>query len=618
MRARTVLFLLLLFLGLGALWLQKQREIEQGGPALDQVPLLPGLEGPRVRAVRIDNLERGVQVRLERDAAGRWFLTEPLAYPAQDGVVRALLAALSAALAEPVQGTPTEQLGLEPPVGVIECTVVEDGGPTGAEGASERVLRIEIGGLDLDHDRIFVRVPDHPAHARTGAVFRTLRTLHTAIDRNPDDFRDPRTTPLRPTEVVGLRRRGTLWLEEEGREVDLAFDALAGPEGWMRVTPAVTLDPTAMGLLVRGYTDLRADRFADDSPGDLAPYGLAEPAVSVELDVLAGAPVTLHLGFPPREGRLPVAEHRWFGRREGFDHVWELAAADVRLLTRPAELFYDQQALRFARGEVVRVELDRDGRRCRLERVEAARLRDGDPVRDARWSVRETLAGDEASQGPSFPADPGAVEELLLALEGLALGDHLPGATFEPADPPLALAVELANGARASGRLGAPVRDESSGAQGHQFLRAGDEVPALAGEAAAELCRTPIDRFRTRHVHRIPESLVRVVELEHDGRTFAFFNSGENVWHVQGTQVGAPRDLVESLDGLLNLSARRWLDDAPAAARELSVRLARVQDDPVTITLALLADGRATCTTEAGGAAEVDPALVERLLELFD
>lgn len=613
MRARTVLLLLVLFLGLGGLWLVKQREIERGGPTLDQVPLLPGLEGPRVRALRIDNLERAVQVLLERDAAGRWYLTEPLAYPAQEGVVRSLFSALSAALGEPVRGTPPAQLGLDPPVGVIECTVVGAG-----DGAPERVLRIEIGGVDLDHDRIFVRVPDHPARAGTGTIFRTVRTLYTAIDRNPDDYRDPRTTPLRPAEVVGLRRSGTLWIAEEGREVDLAFDALAGPEGWMRVAPAVTLDPTAMGLLVRGFTDLRVDRFADDSPRDLAPYGLAEPAFSVELEALAGSPVTLHFGFPPREGRTAVGEHHWFARREGFDHVWELDASDVRLLTRPAALFYDQVALRFARGEVVRLELERDGRRCVVERVEASRLRDGDAVRDARWSVREVGPGAGTETVPSFPADPGAVEETLLALGTLALGEHLPEAAFEPADPPLALAVELSSGARLSGRLGAPVRDPASGAQGRQFLRAGDEVPALAGEEAVELCRTPIDRFRTRHVLRVPESLVRVVELDHDGRTFAFFNGGENVWHVEGTQVGAPRDLVESLDGLLNLGVRRWLAAAPAAERELGVRLVRVQDEPLTFTLALLPDGRATCTTAEGGVAEVDPALVARLLGLFD
>ena len=95
----TLFVLGALVLALGCLWLWKEREIASGGPALEEYPLCPGLALERVRALRIDHLEKGFQIKLERDAAGRWFMTDPVAYPAQVSLVRALLQGLEAAAA---------------------------------------------------------------------------------------------------------------------------------------------------------------------------------------------------------------------------------------------------------------------------------------------------------------------------------------------------------------------------------------------------------------------------------------------------------------------------------------------------------------------------------------
>jgi hypothetical protein len=232
-----------------------------------------------------------------------------------------------------------------------------------------------------------------------------------------------------------------------------------------------------------------------------------------------------------------------------------------------------------------------------------------------KWSVREVAAGEDGAGG--HPAETAAVEEALALLERVELAEHLPGEVFEPADPPLSFTVALRDGSLQGGALGRPTRDPASGAQGLQFLRLGDEVVALIDPGVAELCARPLDSFRARRVHQIQESLVRAIELEHAGATYGFVNTGDNVWNVQGKSIGAPQDFLQSLDALLNLGAKRWLDPAPPFEVELTARIRPLRDEPFELVLGRTAEGAALCRAPGGVVAEVDSALLERLLKLF-
>lgn len=594
MRRTTLLGLVVLVVLLGWLWLQKEREILEGGPRVDEVALCPGLETELVRAIRIDNLERSVQVKLERDTAGRWFLTDPVPYPALAALVRTLLTTLETARGEPAREVDVHEVGLDPPRAVVECVLGGAGG--------ERTIRVELGGEDVVPDRIFARVPGHPgAEAAGGDVFRTTRALANTLDRIPDDYRDRRATSLPATEVTALRRRGQVYIAEYGGRVNLDFDALSESDGWKRVTlPTVTLDPTAIGLLVRGAAELQVDGFADDSPTDVAIYGLAEPAFTVELQALRGSPVVLCFGHPATERDVDVAELDWFCQREGYAHVWRVRAQDVNLLVRPAELFFDQRVLRVLRDDVASVELVGGGAKRVL-----ARAKDG-------WTVRE---GD----GPVYPGDPGAVEEVLAILEREELGEHLVDQAFQAEDPPLSVTVVLRNDARQGGQIGRAARDERSGAQGRMYLRLGDEVAALVDDDVVEVCNRPLDAFRARSAHHVQESSVRSIELAHGDRRYVFVNAGDNRWRPQGQTLDAPDDFVQSLEQLLHPPVKRWLDAAAPAADEetIAVVVQPTAGEALRFTLGRTADGAATCTGADGERAEIEPALIERLLRLF-
>lgn len=604
MRLGTLVGLVFLVALLAALWWQKEREVARGGPELGEYPLCPGLELERVRAVRVDQLERGFQLGFERDAAGRWFLTDPLAYPAQTALVRMLLTSLANARAEPAPEVQAAQVGLEPPKVVLECVQLEDGG--------ERTLRVELGTFDHDPARIYARVPGHPAALAGGTdVFRTTRSLATTLDRNPDDYRERHALSLRPDEVIALRRSGQVQLEPNAGRVDLAFDALVTPDGWKSgAGTAVSLDPNAMGLFVRGACELSAERFVDDSPSDLTRWGLAPPAFTLELESLGNPPVQLDFGHEPSPDPRALAELRWYVQRRGFAHVWEAKLRDVQLLSSPADLFFDQLVVRALRSDVLRLELEGGGGRRVLERDKKAWV-----VREARGTEPAALAA-ALESAPRHPGNPGAIEEALGLLESLQLAEHLEGEAFEPCDPPLACTLVTRGGVLQGGRIGRATRDPKSAAQGRQFLRFGDELVALVDERVVELCERPLDAFRARKLQQIQESEVRMIELEHAGTTYAFVNTGDNLWNPRGQGVQAPQDFLQSLDGLLNLGAQRWLDAAPPHEVQLTVRIFPREGETRALAFGRCPDGSVVCL--AGElVAEVDGALVERLLKLF-
>jgi hypothetical protein len=119
MHLRTLAILFVLLGVLGGLWLWQRGASAPAARASDW-PLVEGLDLDRLRALRIDHRERTVQMRFERDENGLWFLVDPLAYPAEQGMLQPLFELLASARGEEVAQADPRKLGLDPPRALIE------------------------------------------------------------------------------------------------------------------------------------------------------------------------------------------------------------------------------------------------------------------------------------------------------------------------------------------------------------------------------------------------------------------------------------------------------------------------------------------------------------------
>src|SRR5688500_3838004 len=186
MKKETTLWLLLALAVLGAaVWWQLGREEEDVGAI--ELALFEDLDPERVRAFQVDHIERAYQLRLERDARGAWYITDPMVYPADLAVVRLLLeiVATNRALAVPKLERDAAALGFEPPRAYFTVEEEKDGATV------QHVL--EIGQLDLDGRRVNVR--------RDGRFLRTLRNLDTALRRSVFDYRSHQAMQLAGEDV---------------------------------------------------------------------------------------------------------------------------------------------------------------------------------------------------------------------------------------------------------------------------------------------------------------------------------------------------------------------------------------------------------------------------------
>ena len=588
MRWKSLAFLVVVVAVLSYVSRQRASRLDEGvGIAPARFSLVPGFAPERVQSVRIDNVERAVQVRLERDAGGNWFLTDPIAYPALHGVLQALFRTLGSDLGEPAGELDLAQAGLDPPRVVLELKQASAAGDETPDG--RYTYRIEVGGVDLDSDQVYVRVHEHPA-SEDGEpiVMRATRALHNTLDRNPDDYRDDHATRLRGIRIREFRRSGSVFVSDRAETIELDLHARVEGSAWRKLdAPSVRLDPNAIGLLARAAAELRVLSFVDDSPSGFDEYGLDPALFQVELTDAGGERAVLHFGFPMRGPGVQWSDV-WYCRREGFPHVWQVEDRDVALLSRPADELYDYFLVRAERDDVLQVELRAHGRRLTIGRE------------DGTWLLRVD------AEDTAMPAAAGPVQDLLAAVETSELR-YPRGVEWVPEEPPMSITVTTRDGVRWGGDVGTPWRDAESGLAGRRFRRFGDELVGVLEERVAELLGERVEAFRSMQIHRIRPEDVRSVVLEYDGRRFAYVHPDEERWLVEGDDFDAPSDFVGTTVHLFSLRARRWLEgfDAASLERRMDVTIASRAGDAIELSLGRDAAGELVCV-ERGLAALVE------------
>ena len=574
MHARTTwILLLLVVLGAALGWWLLEEE-RAPGQAFGQ-QLVPGLQAGEVGRVRIDNLERGVQVEFVRDELVGWRIVDPIDAPAEAVFVERLVADLAAAPALAAEQQDAGRLGLEPPRIVIE--LYRRGAPT------ERSARVEIGEPALNTTALYVRTAD-------GRIWRTLRNLEASSDRYLHEWQSQRVFPEGPPpeRAVEIERSGRAVLD--GVERDLAFRAVATPTGWRATEPFVaSLDPARAATFASLPARLRALRVARDDAAAAQDLGFGEPGPALRVE---GVERTARL-------ELRRSAAGWFAWRPDRTAVWELDALDVPPLLAPVEELVERQFLRVARADVLRVRIVKGASELELVRGEAG------------WRLGS------APQAP--PADDARVHELLGELETSRCGDTLVREPFEPGEPACAIFVETAAGTY-GGEIGAAL-ELADGARGVAFRRPGEDPVLLAPARLRELCDLAPDGLRSRVLHELAEADLARIEIALGPESRTWLRDGRTGrWRLSSS--ADPDAAFELLvDRLRVLRALEWVSpgtgDAPAAGARVTLHpsaggalaFSLGEADPESAEAAEYAGPR--------GRARVDAALLRDVRALF-
>jgi len=531
----TLLLLVVLALVGAAIFWQREREVEDFDVDL---AMFEGVDVARVETIRVDNIERSINMRLERDGRGTWFLTDPILYPADNGYVTALLEdiARGRAMVVPEEEWGEKELGFDPPRIVLE---VDERRPEGLH-----TYAVEIGAEDLDRRRVNVRIG--------GRYLRALVRTYTTLDRTLDDFRSHRILPILGDDVIEVHRTGRVQLEVDGEIQDMELHAFVDGLAWRSTAPyRALLAGMDIGVLVHGAAHLEALRFVEDEVEDLAPYALDHPLMRIELMTGDGDSVTLLFS---RIGNTSA----WYAMREGGNHVYSIDDQDMLRVLYPTQDMVDLHFMRAQRNEVSALRLSSPERELRLERT-----REG-------WVLSVAEAGEKF--GATVPADMERVEDVIARLEALEVRPGVGGAQIDAEAPALGVRIETARG-EFGGRIGGD-HSASNGVFGVLFQRDGDDRPTLSDPWLAKLAAIDSSIFRSTTLSTLIETELTDLHLGQGAAARHFTRDNRGLWHRAGQEAEA-RDLLGALDALIFLRAEAYLGAGGELQAPIEVRFER-------------------------------------------
>jgi len=583
----------------------EQHTLSSGELQERQGRLLQSFVRPRVS--RLEVQRHGTKMVLERDRpvgddeVGHWKMSAPVRTKVDEDAVDALLGELEWAEArrtlEDITPADRRRFRLDRPRVRAWYTV-----------AGTRVP-IAIGGEDPRGEGVYVQLDD-PTR-----VFVVGKNVFEALDHDAAHFRSKR-----------LFAEGGL---SRGRAI-----SLRGPEGEWRATKRDQrwwIDAPTSGLasqskiedVLRAAGDLDAARFVEESPRDLARYGLARPLRDVQIEIEPERARSGHdAGAAP--ARATTARLRVGAPCQGHPgERYAIAGASgpvvcvaesglTELGTGVDEL--REKRLVVARSEdVSRFAIAQGARRVELRR-------DGDA-----WKWSATIDG-RRSEGD---ADGAAVEDWLRNIGEVRAGQFLPAddATLRAhglAQPRMVLTIEGEDRPREEVRIGtvapsvaqqpsAPAAETPSGA----FARRGDEAAVLevSARAIAALVRASPVLFRNRRVTDDDEDAVQALTIRR-GATTEELTKQDDAWRIRAP-IAAPADASRTralARQIARIEAVRFVSDQPEPAHGLAaprmIVTARLASGTRTLRIGARADGGAYAQLDGqAGVFIVPPAL---------
>jgi hypothetical protein len=403
--------------------------------------------------------------------------------------------------------------------------------------------------------------------------------------------------------------------KDKVKEVTLAHGSetiqlVKGSEGWRLVAPqSVKADTSEVDGLLGSLESLETDEIVSETPGDLGPYGLAQPQGTVTV-VREGSPdaLRLQLGQKTPDGSAVYAKLPTSPRVFTIPS-WSASSLDKK----PFDL-RDRKLLHLKRDEVKSLEVTSPAESYALARNDAGEWMFTRPLstRAGRWSVDGLL---------------GTVEGL--RMEAVAAEDARDLKPYGLDKPAWRVALGLADGTSRTLEIGSAAGDKK-----HHAREASSRLVAVVPDAVVDDLGKGMKELRAKRLLEVAAYEVEAFDVEAAPGKRAYVRSstkdkdGVDVYHWKRTAPDtADLDTNKVQDALFLLGGAEIQDfiDAPGAPAQYGLEApalkvtVRHEGGKVPLMFELGSQGGAFYARRSGDQAvlKLDPAKAQELVKTF-
>jgi len=299
-------------------------------------------------------------IKLTRDATEGWILTAPVRAKADQRSVEEVLDGLVEGKRDKViteQATDLADFGLQEPSMIVEAAVKDAGAPT----------ILQFGARTPTMTGYYAREGEQPK------VLMVPSSLHTKFDKTVFSLRDKALLALESAQVKRVEVR------YEDRLIAVESE---GDQGWRMVAPLeAKADKTKVNELVNAINTAQVKEFLDDTPQDLAKYGLNPPRWRL----------TFFLGDDRAEKSLLVGDEDTTKnglnvKRGATEAIFLVENKLLEKLPKEASDWRDRAIMAFKRDSVERLDIRDDA-----SVVEVACVDNCGKIPEDRWQLKQPL-----------------------------------------------------------------------------------------------------------------------------------------------------------------------------------------------------------------------------------
>lgn len=487
----------------------------------ESLEILPGLRPLTVTSVQVfPNNAPEISVELTNDT---WFLTQPVAYPAQktavDGLVDAVQKLKAAMRLSPVEGGQTHNINAEYGFNTPQVSLVIQSGDDRRE--------ILVGNKTAPGDQVFLRVVGEDG------VFVTDAGWLQHIPQSANDWRD--------STLVNLGNNCDSITLTNGVKI-IELHANSTNHLWQMTRPLVArANSDFIAGALQGLRNSRVTQFVSDNPNaDLTAFGLQPASLDLWLGYASNAVAAIHIGKDSTNDATQV-----FARREGWNTIVTTPKQPLSPWFGTINDFRDPYLLELT-APVAEIEmLGPDTNRYMLQRLATS-----------AWQIA----------GEKFPVDAASVQSFIQWLANLRVSEFVKD-VVTPADLP---AYGLAPPARqiilrsAIGNTNAVIAWLLFGSvhTNEVFVRRADEnfIYAITPEDFTRLPEGPPWQFRDHSIWNFSENDITQISVRQNGKTLQMVHNGLNKWSLATGSQGVinPPAIEEVAHDLGTMAAVAW------------------------------------------------------------